>query len=107
MFLLIQIVILSFLAQLHIVSAQQTTVRNISLQGLDGPQQQFATATYNFTLVALNNTLPNANSTGAPLVLGQAGATGGAYLYVTSVSVRNSALLIMLLFALHITELVC
>lgn len=28
---------------------------------------------HNFTLSALNTTLPNANSTGAPLVLGQSG----------------------------------
>ena len=28
---------------------------------------------YNFTLAALNSSLPNANSTGAPLVLGQNG----------------------------------
>ncbi|CCL98476.1 uncharacterized protein FIBRA_00474 [Fibroporia radiculosa] len=32
---------------------------------------------HNFTLAALNTTLPNANATGAPLVLGQAGATDG------------------------------
>jgi len=37
----------------------------------------FANAT-SFTLAALNVTLPNANTTGAPLVLGQAGAVDGA-----------------------------
>jgi hypothetical protein len=40
---------------------------------------------YQFTLSAYNLTLPNANSTGAPLVLGQAGAISGAQLHVTSV----------------------
>lgn len=33
----------------------------------------FADLACNFTLAAVNLTLPNANSTGAPLVLGQAG----------------------------------
>ncbi|KAF8576279.1 hypothetical protein K439DRAFT_1622982 [Ramaria rubella] len=37
-----------------------------------------------FTLAALNRTLLNANTTGAPLVLGQAGATGGAEFEVFS-----------------------
>jgi len=39
---------------------------------------------YNFTLAALNVKLPNANATGAPLVLGSGGATSGVYLYVSS-----------------------
>jgi hypothetical protein len=39
----------------------------------------------NFTLAALNVTLPNANHTGAPLVLGQAGAIPGASFEVLSV----------------------
>ncbi|KAJ4483873.1 hypothetical protein J3R30DRAFT_1844220 [Lentinula aciculospora] len=38
----------------------------------------------NFTLAALNNTLPNANSTGAPLVLGSGGAIDGESFQVTS-----------------------
>ncbi|KAJ4480739.1 hypothetical protein C8R41DRAFT_489087 [Lentinula lateritia] len=38
----------------------------------------------NFTLAALNNTLPNANSTGAPLVLGSAGAIDGESFHVSS-----------------------
>jgi len=38
----------------------------------------------NFTLAAVNLTLPNANSTGAPLVLGQAGATDGMTFEVSS-----------------------
>ncbi|KDR79329.1 hypothetical protein GALMADRAFT_243321 [Galerina marginata CBS 339.88] len=38
----------------------------------------------NFTLSALNTTLPNANHTGAPLVLGQNGASTGISFYVTS-----------------------
>ncbi|KAJ3772809.1 hypothetical protein FB446DRAFT_642862 [Lentinula raphanica] len=38
----------------------------------------------NFTLAALNNTLPNANSTGAPLVLGSDGAIDGESFYVSS-----------------------
>ncbi|KAF8637044.1 hypothetical protein AX16_010899 [Volvariella volvacea WC 439] len=43
------------------------------------------TLPYRFTLAALNVTLtPGANSTGAPLVLGQNGATGGIYFHVTS-----------------------
>ncbi|KAJ3490100.1 hypothetical protein NLI96_g1686 [Meripilus lineatus] len=37
-----------------------------------------------FTLAAYNKTLPNANSTGAPLVLGQAGAIVGASFKVLS-----------------------
>jgi hypothetical protein len=43
----------------------------------------------NFTLAALNRTLPNANSTGAPLVLGQAGAIDGAEFEVLSVILSN------------------
>lgn len=39
---------------------------------------------YNFTLAALNSSLPNANYTGAPLVLGQNGASTGVSFYVTS-----------------------
>ncbi len=39
----------------------------------------------NFTLAAYNSTLPNANSTGAPLVLGQNGAVDGAEFKVLSV----------------------
>ncbi|KJA22576.1 hypothetical protein HYPSUDRAFT_67037 [Hypholoma sublateritium FD-334 SS-4] len=39
---------------------------------------------YNFTLSAVNVTEPNANLTGAPLVLGQAGAIDGESFYVTS-----------------------
>ncbi|KAJ4483870.1 hypothetical protein J3R30DRAFT_1844026 [Lentinula aciculospora] len=38
----------------------------------------------NFTLAALNTTLPNANSTGAPLVLGAAGGIDGGSIEVTS-----------------------
>ncbi|KAE9398966.1 hypothetical protein BT96DRAFT_939768 [Gymnopus androsaceus JB14] len=38
----------------------------------------------NFTLAALNTTLSNANSTGAPLVLGEAGAIDGGLFEVTS-----------------------
>ncbi|KAJ3982248.1 hypothetical protein F5890DRAFT_396185 [Lentinula detonsa] len=38
----------------------------------------------NFTLAALNNTLSNANFTGAPLVLGSAGAIDGESFYVSS-----------------------
>ncbi|KAJ4478466.1 hypothetical protein J3R30DRAFT_3280448 [Lentinula aciculospora] len=38
----------------------------------------------NFTLAALNNTLPNANLTGVPLVLGSAGAIDGESFYVSS-----------------------
>ncbi|KAI0692696.1 hypothetical protein C8T65DRAFT_669343 [Cerioporus squamosus] len=43
----------------------------------------FDTAT-NFTLAAWNTTLPNANNTGVPLVLGQAGAIPGAEFKVLS-----------------------
>ncbi|OCH89963.1 hypothetical protein OBBRIDRAFT_777746 [Obba rivulosa] len=38
----------------------------------------------NVTLAALNSTLPNANSTGAPLVMGQAGAVDGASFKILS-----------------------
>lgn len=41
---------------------------------------------YNFTLAAYNATLPNANSIGVPLVVGQAGAIDGAEFKVLSVS---------------------
>jgi hypothetical protein len=41
--------------------------------------------TYNFTLAAYNKTLPNANDTGVPLVLGQNGAIDGAEFKVLSV----------------------
>lgn len=41
-----------------------------------------------FTLAALNTTLPNANSTGAPLVLGSGGAITGAAFYILSVRLQ-------------------
>jgi len=40
---------------------------------------------YKFTLAALNLTLPNANATGAPLVLSSDGAIDGAEFSITSV----------------------
>ena len=40
---------------------------------------------YNFTLAAYNITLPNANSTGAPLVVGYGGAIVGAEFHLLSV----------------------
>ena len=40
---------------------------------------------FNFTFAALNLTLPNANATGVPLVLGQNGVVTGAAFEVTSV----------------------
>ena len=43
----------------------------------------------NFTLTAYNTTLPNANTTGAPLVLGQAGAITGEELKVLSVRMQH------------------
>ena len=42
-----------------------------------------------FSLAALNRTLPNANNTGAPLVLGQGGAIEDRELEVLSVSLFN------------------
>ncbi|KAK0450326.1 uncharacterized protein EV420DRAFT_1621954 [Desarmillaria tabescens] len=42
------------------------------------------TLSYKFTFAALNTSLPNANDTGVPLVLGQDGAIDGASLEVTS-----------------------
>ena len=39
-----------------------------------------------FTFAAYNTSLPNANTTGVPLVLGQAGAISGASFHVLSVS---------------------
>ncbi|TFK36216.1 hypothetical protein BDQ12DRAFT_253709 [Crucibulum laeve] len=39
---------------------------------------------WNFTLAAVNTTLPNTNDTGVPLVLGQNGATSGIIFHVTS-----------------------
>ncbi|KAL1755007.1 hypothetical protein FB107DRAFT_275254 [Schizophyllum commune] len=45
---------------------------------------QRKTLPYNFTLAAVNTTLPNANGTGVPLVLGSAGAVPGASFYITS-----------------------
>ncbi|KAJ4483872.1 hypothetical protein J3R30DRAFT_1843900 [Lentinula aciculospora] len=47
-------------------------------------RSSITTLANNFTLVALNNTLPNANSTGAPLVLGSAGAIDGESFHVSS-----------------------
>ncbi|KAF9042956.1 hypothetical protein BJ165DRAFT_1348900 [Panaeolus papilionaceus] len=46
--------------------------------------EALANLKYPFTLAAFNDTLPKSNSTGAPLVLGQAGSTRGLYFYVTS-----------------------
>jgi len=42
------------------------------------------TLPYNFTLAAFNITLPNSNQTGAPLVLGEAGAVDGAEFEIVS-----------------------
>ncbi|KAJ4482948.1 hypothetical protein C8J55DRAFT_511092 [Lentinula edodes] len=39
---------------------------------------------HNFTLAALNTTFPNANSSGAPLVLGSAGAIDGESFHLSS-----------------------
>ncbi|KAF9531476.1 hypothetical protein CPB83DRAFT_849085 [Crepidotus variabilis] len=47
-------------------------------------QEVLTSLPYNFTFSALNTTQPNANTTGVPLVLGQAGATGGYALHVSS-----------------------
>ena len=82
---------------------------SLLLGGLCAAQSDLSTLCYNFTLAALNTTLPNANSTGAPLVLGEdgtiltvginpsysrmilTGATSGLTLHVTSVrSVESS-----------------
>jgi hypothetical protein len=41
--------------------------------GMCAGQTVVCTLPYNFTLSAINTTLPNANTTGAPLVLGQNG----------------------------------
>ncbi|KAJ3725154.1 hypothetical protein C8R42DRAFT_437209 [Lentinula raphanica] len=46
--------------------------------------ETYATVANNFTLAARNNTLSNANFTGAPLVLGSAGAIDGESFYVSS-----------------------
>ncbi len=45
---------------------------------------------YNFTLGAYNSTLPNSNSTGAPVVMGQAGAVDGASFKIFSVCFSNT-----------------
>ncbi|TFK18851.1 hypothetical protein FA15DRAFT_674970 [Coprinopsis marcescibilis] len=42
------------------------------------------TLDYDFTFAAVNTSLPNANTTGAPLVLGYSGYTHGMAIYVTS-----------------------
>jgi hypothetical protein len=58
-----------------------------------GPCANFGSAGFdnanNFTLAAVNTTLPNANTTGAPLVLGSAGAIDGAELEFLSVIFRR------------------
>ncbi|EKM77794.1 hypothetical protein AGABI1DRAFT_76799 [Agaricus bisporus var. burnettii JB137-S8] len=46
--------------------------------------EQITTLTYNFTLSAYNISRPNDNKIGAPLVLGQNGATSGVTPHVTS-----------------------
>ncbi|KAL0959058.1 hypothetical protein HGRIS_014358 [Hohenbuehelia grisea] len=68
------------------------TVHSALVNAYVVPRQTFSQADsdgmddlpYNFTLAAWNTTLPNTNSTGAPLVLGQNGATSGFSLQVTS-----------------------
>lgn len=47
-------------------------------------QAYMSTLANNFTLAAWNTTLPNSNSTGAPLVLGEDGETSGITFHVTS-----------------------
>lgn len=44
-----------------------------------------------FTLAAWNTTMPNTNTTGAPLVLGFDSAVEGAEFYVLSVSLSSTA----------------
>jgi len=51
--------------------------------GLNGIAGFFDT-TFNFTLTALNDTLPNANQSGSPLVLGPIGESGGVHLEALS-----------------------
>jgi len=53
--------------------------------GLNGIAGFFDTA-FNFTLATLNQTMPNANGTGAPLVLGPVGERSGVHLEALSVS---------------------
>ncbi|TFK49273.1 hypothetical protein OE88DRAFT_1662716 [Heliocybe sulcata] len=55
-----------------------------SLPGCSGLGANASNTLASFTLAALNTSLPNANSTGAPLVLGQAGAIDGATFEVLS-----------------------
>ncbi|KAJ2927847.1 hypothetical protein H1R20_g9259, partial [Candolleomyces eurysporus] len=53
----------------------------VHLTAFSFAQSVQSTFPQNFNLAALNTTLPNANTTGAPLVLG---ATGGVTVYTTS-----------------------
>ncbi|TRM61004.1 hypothetical protein BD626DRAFT_571380 [Schizophyllum amplum] len=59
------------------------SVFSLGLAALSGVVAQ-DTLPYNFTLAALNVTEPNANSTGAPLVLATSGALPGLRSYVTA-----------------------
>jgi len=61
------------------------SVLSISMNSAMGsPLTSISTLGSNFTLAALNTTLPNANYTGAPLVLGEAGAIDGESFHVSS-----------------------
>ena len=66
---------------LPFLSARQTTTDPCAGLG----SSALATLPSGFSLAALNTSLPNANSTGAPLVLGYGGAIVGASFNVLSV----------------------
>ena len=51
---------------------------------------QLSALPYNFTLAAWNETLPNANSTGVPLVLGQDGTIRKKNAFLTYRLIRDS-----------------
>ena len=57
---------------------------NPACEGAPAGSRAFAN---DFSLTALNATLPNANSTGVPLVIGSIGATTGEESYSLSVGV--------------------
>ncbi|KAJ3982527.1 hypothetical protein F5890DRAFT_1529499 [Lentinula detonsa] len=72
-----------FLAALLVAASSSTTFITAFPVHLTVRSSE-TTFAQNFTLAALNTTLPNANSTGAPLVLGAAGGIDGGSMEVTS-----------------------
>lgn len=82
---------LAFIATIASLAVSAVSATPIVLQYRDDSQPCATNSIANFTLAAWNTNImmPNANSTGVPLVLGFGSAIEGAEWYATSVSISS------------------